>query len=87
MDGKPLADPGKIGFGKPTNADAKVSAIKSKIFSIKDGKFEGRLEPGQYRVSLRAPSVPQQYLSPQTTPLAVEVKEGSNVFDFDLKSN
>jgi hypothetical protein len=87
LDGKPLAAPAKIGFGKPTNADPKVSAFKSKIFSIKEGKFEGRLEPGKYRVSLRAPSVPQKYVSPQTSSLTAEVREGSNTFNFDLKSD
>jgi len=87
LDGKPLAEPGQIGFGKPLEADpTKPTSIKSKLLPIKDGKFEGRLEPGQYRVSIRGPSVPKQYASPQTSPLTVEVKEGANVFVFELTS-
>jgi len=88
LNGKPLGTPAKIGFGKPTNADDKVSAFKSKIFSVKDdGGYKGRLEPGQYRVTIRSTYVPKKYSSPQTTSLTVEVKEGSNTFDFDLKSD
>jgi len=81
LDGKPLKGAGRIRFVSKANAD-------SRVLVIKDGKFEGRLQPGQYRVAIITLSVPEKYRSPQTTGLVIEVaKEGSNTFDFELKSD
>jgi hypothetical protein len=78
LDGKSLPAPARIRFVAAAEAD-------SRAFSVKDGKFEGRLKAGQYRVSFRAASVPEKYRAPATSGLTVEVKEGQNVFEFDLR--
>jgi hypothetical protein len=81
LNGKPLRGAGRIRFVATEKADSKVMVIK-------DGKYEGRLKPGQYRVAIVTVSIPEKYRNPQTTGLVVEVaKDGPNVFDFDLKSD
>ena len=53
---------------------------------VKDGKYTvNRVPVGKYKVTIEGKGVPAKFTSDDITPLRVEVKEGTNTFDFDLK--
>lgn len=88
-----LADDAKVNgritlHGKP--ATAKVAFYLDDQFvgsKVNDeGKYKiNRVMVGKYKVTIEGKGIPAKFTSEDVTPLTVEVKEGSNTFDFDLK--
>jgi hypothetical protein len=79
VDGQPLSA-GKIIFygGEDQFVGAKIK---------KDGTFKlDRVPVGTYIVAIESKGLPARYASEDKSPLRVEVKEGANQLDFDLRS-
>jgi hypothetical protein len=75
--GKPL-DGGRIIFH--LNGDEFVGG------KIKGGAYKvTRVPVGAWRVSIEAMGMPAKYASEEATTLTVQVRAGTNVFDFDLR--
>lgn len=92
LDGKPLAN-ATLGFHGQTPAGNGIAGTdEAGQYQIRSQNRPG-IMPGTYRVTFQVknadpanPPFPKSYLNPQTTPLTVEIKDGENQFDFDLKS-
>lgn len=77
VEGK-LLETGKIAFYRD---DGQFVGSK-----VKDGKYTiDRIPAGTLRVTIEGEGVPNQYATEETTPLVVQLQEGENTFDFDLK--
>lgn len=77
LNGTPLAD-GTIAL----YADDQFVGAKLKA----GGRFTiNRVPTGRYKVAITGKGVPAKYGSDERTPLTVEVQEGENTFDFDLR--
>jgi hypothetical protein len=87
IDGKPI-EQGAVVF----NAKGASTRFISRVL---DGDFQARgIQPGTYIVTLEAPEdaeqlakIPAKYLSADESGLRVEVRDGANSFEFDLKAN
>jgi len=77
LDGQPLAA-GKIFFYLDDD-----QFVGSKV---KEGAFKmSRAPVGVWRVAIEGETVPPKFASERTSPLRVDVREGRNVFDFNLR--
>jgi hypothetical protein len=77
LEGKPLAA-GKITFYL---ADGEFFGSK-----VKDGKYAiDHAQAGTRKVTVEGEGVPIKYTLDDTSSLTVEIKDGKNVFDLDLR--
>ena len=77
VEGKPLAA-GRIFFHLD---DDQFFGAK-----IKEGRYKASRAPvGTWKVTVEGEAVPKRYASEETSPLTVQIKEGTNTFDIDFK--
>ncbi len=88
LNGKPLANAIVQFHGPNAAVTGKGSTDETGSYQIRPG-----IVPGTYRVTIQSKkgnaaeaSVRENFQNSQTTPLTMQIKNGANTFDFDLKS-
>jgi hypothetical protein len=75
--------------GKPLDGGRIIFYLEGDEFvggKIKSGAYKvTRVPVGAWRVSIEAMGMPRKFASEEATVLTVQVRAGTNVFDFDLR--